>query len=119
MEFSLHQVERLDVLDLPLHRLFAGKAHREEGEPVTSDVVHRALLAFGVHIFNGLKIQPVKIFRTLKPLNGLNDVFVEFSEMIGDVEGSSFGGSVDEFDGGQCDLHGLGGHKVVSGGFFD
>ena len=118
MEFSLHQVERLDVLDLPLHRLFAGKAHREEGEAVASDEVHRATLAFGVQIFNGLKIEPVKISRYLKGLDRTKNICMSLLKMVSDIKGSSFWNSIDKLDGGHRDLQGLGGHEVVSGGFF-
>lgn len=119
MEFSFHQVERLDVLDLPLHRLFAGKAHREEGEPVASDVVHRQLSACWICVFTGLKIQPSEIFRALKFFNGLDNILVKLLKMVGDIKGRGFRNSVDELNGGHCDLHGLGGHEVVSVGFFD
>ena len=43
-QLLLHCIERGNVLQLPLHRLLAGKAHRQQGKAVPVHQVHGVLL---------------------------------------------------------------------------
>ena len=44
-QLLLHGVEGFDVLQLPLYGLLAGKAHRQQAEPVPVHQIHGVLLA--------------------------------------------------------------------------
>lgn len=58
-----HRIEGFKETFLPCRRLFAGEAHREEGEAVAGETVGGAYFSFSVLVPNGRKIALVELWR--------------------------------------------------------